>query len=172
MTSDDEKKQPFIRLAMTTDVPAIKLIARKSFERYVPLIGKPPAPMNANFSGHILKDTVFIAQSEKKQGSVLGYAIVLQRDGEWLLDNIAVSPEAQGRGVGSALIAACKTFLQKRGVQRYHLNTDEAMEQNLTRNPEIGFVEMARRLEDGFSRIYFIKEMLPKSVDCNGVING
>ena len=172
MTSDDEKKQPFIRLAMTTDVPAIKLIARKSFERYVPLIGKLPAPMNAYFSGHVLKGTVFIAQSEKKQGSVLGYAIVLQRDGEWLLDNIAVSPEAQGRGVGSALIAACKTFLQKRGVQRYHLNTDEAMEQNLTWYPEIGFVEMARRLEDGFSRIYFTKEMVPKSVDCNGVING
>ena len=168
MTSDDEKKQPFIRLAMTTDVPAIKLIARKSFERYVPLIGKPPAPMNANFSGHILKDTVFIAQSEKKQGSVLGYAIVLQRDGEWLLDNIAVSPEAQGRGVGSALIAACETFLQKRGVQRYHLYTNEAMEQNLTWYPEIGFVEMARRLEDGFSRIYFTKETVPKSVDCNG----
>ena len=33
MTSDVEKKQPFIRLAMITDVPAIKLIARKSFER-------------------------------------------------------------------------------------------------------------------------------------------
>ena len=168
MTSDDEKKQPFIRLAMTTDVPAIKLIARKSFERYVPLIGKPPAPMNANFSGHVLKDTVFIAQSEKKQGSVLGYAIVLQRDGEWLLDNIAVSPEAQGRGIGSALIAACETFLQKQGVQRYHLYTNEAMEQNLTWYPEIGFVEMARRLEDGFSRICFTKEMVPKSVDCNG----
>ena len=168
MTSDDEKKQPFIRLAMTTDVPAIKLIARKSFERYVPLIGKLPAPMNAYFSGHVLKGTVFIVQSEKKRGSVLGYAIVLHRDGEWLLDNIAVSPEAQGRGVGSALIAACKTFLQKRGVQRYHLHTDEAMEQNLTWNPEIGFVEMARRLEVGFSRIYFTKETVPKSVDCNG----
>lgn len=132
MTSDDEKKQPFIRLAMTTGVPAIKMIARKSFERYVPLIGKLPAPMNAYFSGHVLKGTVFITQSEKNRDSVLGYAIVLQRDGEWLLDNIAVSPEAQGRGVGSALIAACKTFLQKRGVQRYHLHTDEAMEQNLT----------------------------------------
>ncbi len=46
------------------------------------------------------------------------------------------------------------------------------MEQNLTWNPEIGFVEMTCRLEDGFLRIYFIKEMLPKSVDCNGVING
>ena len=138
---------------MTTDVSAIKLIARKSFERYVPLIGKPPAPMNADFSVHVLKATVFIAQSEKKQGSVLGYAIILQKDEAWLLDNIAVSPEAQGGGVGSALIAACKTFLQKRGVQRYHLHTDEAMEQNLTWNPEIGFVEMARCLEDKFLRI-------------------
>ena len=132
MTSDDEKKQPFIRLAMTTDVPAIKMIARKSFERYVPLIGKLPASMNAYFSGHVLKGTVFIAQSEKNQASVICSGIVIQRDGEWLLDNIAVSPEAQGRGVGSALIAACKTFLQKRGVQRYHFHTDEAMEQNLT----------------------------------------
>tara|TARA_B100001093_G_scaffold517538_1_gene599368 strand:+ start:785 stop:1297 length:513 start_codon:yes stop_codon:yes gene_type:complete len=168
MTSDDEKKQPFIRLAMTTGVPAIKMIARKSFERYVPLIGKLPAPMNAYFSGHVLKGTVFIAQSEKKQGSVLGYAIVIQRDGEWLLDNIAVSPEAEGRGVGSALIAAYKTFLQKRGVQRYHLHTSEAMEQNLTWYPEIGFVETPPRLEDGFSRIWFIKEMVPRSVDYNG----
>ena len=157
MTSDDEKKQPFIRLAMTTDVPAIKLIARKSFERYVPLIGKLPAPMNAYFSGHVLKGTVFIAQSEKKRGSVPGYVIVLQRDGEWLLDNIAVSPDTQGRGVGSALIAACETFLQKRGVQRYHVYTNEAMDQNLTWYPEIGFGELARRLEDGFSRIYFPK---------------
>ena len=132
MTPDDEKKQPFIRLAMTTGVPAIKMIARKSFERYVPLIGKLPAPMNAYFSGHVLKGTVFITQSEKNRDSVLGYAIVLQRDGEWLLDNMAVSPEAQGQGVGSALTVACKTFLQKRGVQRYHLHTDEAMEQNLT----------------------------------------
>ena len=138
---------------MTTEVPAIKLIARKSFERYVPLIGKLPAPMNAYFSGHVLKGTVFIAQSEKKRGSVLGYAIVLQRDGEWLLDNIAVSPEAQGRGVGSALIVACETFLLKRGIQRYHLYTNEAMEQNLACYPEIGFVEMARCLEDKFLRI-------------------
>ena len=97
MTPDDEKKQPFIRLAMTIDVPAIKLIARKSFERYVPLIGKSPASMNADFSGHVLKDTVFIVQSEKKQGSVLRYAIVLQRDGEWLLENFTVSP-APGDG--------------------------------------------------------------------------
>ena len=168
MTSDDERWPPLIRLAMTTEVPAIKLIAQKSFERYVPLIGKPPAPMNADFSVHVLKATVFIAQSEKKQDSVLGYAIVLKRDGKWCLDNIAVSPEARGRGVGSALIVACETFLQKRGVQRYHLYTNEAMEQNLTWYPEIGFVEMARRLEDGFSRIYFTKEMVPKSVDCNG----
>ena len=138
---------------MTTEVPAIKLIARKSFERYVPLIGKPPAPMNADFSVHVLKATVFIAQSEKKQGSVLGYAIILKRDGEWLLDNIVVSPEAQGRGVGSALIVACETFLQKRGVQRYHLYTNQTMEQNLACYPEIGFFEMARCLEDKFLRI-------------------
>ena len=88
------------------------------------MIGKLPAPINAYFSGHVLKGTVFIAQSEKKQGFVLRYAIVLQRDGEWLLDNIAVSPEAQGRGVGSALIAACETFLQKLGRQRYHVYTN------------------------------------------------
>ena len=97
MTSDDERWPPLIRLAMTTEVPAIKLIARKSFERYVPLIGKPPAPMNADFSVHVLKATVFIAQSEKKQGSVLRHAIVLQGDGEWLLENFTVSP-APGDG--------------------------------------------------------------------------
>jgi len=44
MTLDDEMKLPAIRLALIADVPAITLIARQSFERYVPLIGRPPAP--------------------------------------------------------------------------------------------------------------------------------
>jgi ribosomal protein S18 acetylase RimI-like enzyme len=92
--------------------------------------------------------------------SFLGYAIILQKDEVWFLDNIAVSPWAQGRGVGSALIAACEAFLRDRGVQRYHLYTNEVMEQNLTWYPAIGFVETDRRLEDGFSRVYFSKALV------------
>ena len=73
---------------------------------------------------------------------------------------MAVSPEAQRRGVGSALTEAYKIFLQKRGVQRYHLYTNEVMEQNLTCYPAIGSVETDRRLEDGFSRVYFSKALV------------
>ena len=160
MTLDDETKLPAIRPALIADVPTITLIARQSFERYVPLIGRPPAPMRANFSKHVLENTVFIAKSEKSQGVVLGYAIILQKDEAWLLDNIAVSPWAQGRGVGSALIAACEAFLRDCGAQRYHIYTNEVMEQNLTWYPAIGFVETDRRLEDRFSRVYFSKALV------------
>jgi hypothetical protein len=41
------------------------------------------------------------------------------------------------------------------------------MEQNLTWYPAIGFVETDRRLEDGFSRVYFSKAMV-----CMGVSDG
>ena len=58
----------------------------------MPLIGRPPAPMRANFLKSVVEDTVFIVQGGKSQGVVLGYAIILQKDWAWLLDNIAVSP--------------------------------------------------------------------------------
>ena len=61
MTLVDEMKLQAIRPALMVDVPAITPIARQSFERYVPLIGRPPAPMRANFSKHVLEDTVFIS---------------------------------------------------------------------------------------------------------------
>ena len=126
----------------------------------MPLIGRPPAPMRANFLKYVLEDTVFIVQSGKSQGVVLGYPIILQKDGAWLHDNIAVSPWAQGRGVGPALIAASDTFLRDCDVQRYHLYANEVMEQNLTWYPAIGFVETDRRLEDGFSRVYFSEALV------------
>ena len=61
MTLVDEMKLQAIRPALMVDVPAITPIARQSFERYVPLIGRPPASMRANFSKHVLEDTVFIS---------------------------------------------------------------------------------------------------------------
>ena len=160
MALDDETKLPAIRPALIADVPTITLIARQSFERYVPLIVRPPAPMRANFSKHVLENTVFIAKSEKSQGVVLGYSIILQKDEAWLLDNIAVNPWAQGRGIVSALIATCEAFLRDCGAKRYLIYTNEVMEQTLTSYPAIGFVETNRRLEDRFSRVYFSKALV------------
>lgn len=60
-------------------------------------------------------------------GRVLGWiAAIPQYDGHaWELHPLAVSPEAQGRGVGSALVADLEAQVRARGGMTIYLGTDD-----------------------------------------------
>ena len=87
-----------IRRARLRDAPAMTSISQEAYAPFVPLIGRPPAPMVADHALHIANDTVFLACDIA--GAVLGYAILIEADDGFWLDNIAVAPSAQGQGVG------------------------------------------------------------------------
>jgi GNAT superfamily N-acetyltransferase len=143
-----------IRKAVASDEAAVRSCAEQAYARYVPLIGRKPAPMLADFAAQIAAGEVYIATDDRDtfQGFIVFYA----EDEHILLENVAVLPSAAGRGVGKKLIGFCEDAARQRGMN-VHLYTNEKMTDNLSIYPKLGYVEVARRTEDGFNRVYFEK---------------
>ncbi|MGD9477058.1 GNAT family N-acetyltransferase [Shinella sp. G-2] len=145
-----------IRLARPDDEAEIRDCAEKAYARYVAAIGRKPAPMLADFAAEIAAGTVHVAV---EGGTFLGFIIFLPDGDHMLLESVAVLPEAAGRGVGKALIAFCEAETLRRGLSAVHLYTNEKMAENLAIYPRLGYVEVARRAEDGFKRVFFEKRL-------------
>ena len=146
-----------IRPATGGDADAIRAIAESAYLQYVEAIGRKPAPMVADFTGHLKDDTVFVAEAGNG-GGIAGYAIVLVRNGEYWLENIAVAPAQSGRGVGSALIKHIEAWIALRA-DMYRLYTNVKMERNIGWYRNLGFEETGRAVEDGFERVFFAKRL-------------
>lgn len=145
-----------LRLALASDARPARAIAEAAYAPYVPLIGRRPIPMEADFEGQIAKGQVHVAE---EAGTVLGYIVFYESGGTMLLENIAVAPEATGRGIGRALIAHCEAEARRLGLPAIVLYTNAKMTANLALYPRLGFVEIERRHEHGFDRVFFRKTL-------------
>jgi GNAT superfamily N-acetyltransferase len=146
-----------IRPATPGDEPAIRACAQAAYARYVPRIGREPAPMVADFAGAIAAGEVHVITDA--QDRLQGFIVFRDAADHLLLENVAVFPEASGQGIGRTLIAFCEDVARARGHTTVCLYTNAAMEENLALYPRLGYVETGRRTEDGFSRVYFRKDL-------------
>jgi len=144
-----------IRQARASDEAEIRDCAEQAYARYVPLIGRKPAPMVADFSAQIAQGAIFVATDD--QDLFQGFIVFYAQEEQMLLENVAVLPIAAGRGIGRALIGFCENTARERGIKAVHLYTNEKMTENLTIYPKLGYAEVARRTENGFNRVYFEK---------------
>lgn len=148
---------PAIRLATLSDEPAIRDCARQAYVGYVPVIGREPAPMVADFAAQIAAGDIHVATDDADV--LLGFIVYRLTVGHVLLENVAVRPKAGGKGVGKALINHCEAAARTGGATAVQLYTNARMTDNLSIYPRLGYVETDRRHEDGFDRVYFEKRL-------------
>ncbi|KZL38849.1 GNAT family N-acetyltransferase [Pseudomonas syringae] len=146
-----------IRIAEASDEFDIRHCAEQAYARYVPVIGRKPAPMTADFITQIATGIVYVATDD--QARFQGFIVFHEKDGYFLLENVAVLPSVAGRGVGKALISFCENAARQRGMSAVHLYTNAKMADNLSIYPKLGYVKVAERTEDGFNRVYFEKKL-------------
>jgi len=146
-----------IRLADKSDEPDIRNCAERAYARYVPIIGRKPAPMIADFTTQIAAGMVYVATDEN--ATFLGFIVFYPEDRHYLLENVAVLPSAAGRGVGRKLISFCENVARQHGVAAVHLYTNAMMMDNIAIYSRLGYVKVAQRTEDGFNRVYFEKNL-------------
>jgi ribosomal protein S18 acetylase RimI-like enzyme len=143
-----------IRLAAPDDLDAVRAIARAAYARYIPRIGREPAPMRADFAAVQEAGRLWVAGEP-----VAGYAVAYPRGDHWHLENVAVDPAAQGRGIGRALIGHVEALARQGGAAAVDLYTNARMTENLQLYPRLGYAETGRRTEDGFDRVFFRKQL-------------
>ncbi|HKD78026.1 MAG TPA: GNAT family N-acetyltransferase, partial [Ktedonobacterales bacterium] len=77
----------------------------------------------------------------------------------FLLNNVAVQPECQGKGYGRLLIEFAEAEARRRGFSEIILYTHAMMTENIALYGRIGFVEVRRVNEKGYDRVYMTKRL-------------
>jgi ribosomal protein S18 acetylase RimI-like enzyme len=148
-----------VRPAAGADVPVLREIAIAAYERYVPLIGRAPAPMTADYAAAVQAGQAWVACTAGADGAALGLIVLIPQPGYLLLENVAVLPAAQGRGIGARLLAFAEEQARALRLAEIRLYTNEAMTANLAYYPRHGYTETHRAQEDGFRRVFFTKRL-------------
>jgi ribosomal protein S18 acetylase RimI-like enzyme len=143
-----------IQRARPEDVAFIRRIAEDAYRPYIRRIGRRPAPMVADFPAQIAAGEVWIAAEHTE---IMGYIVMRAHARGLHIENVAVAPERHGLGVGKALLAFAEAEARRRGLARMDLYTNVKMRENLAFYPALGWIEVARRAEEGFERVYFVK---------------
>lgn len=146
-----------IRLARAEDTPTVAAIVHAAYVGYRTTIGTTPGPMLDDYDDLVGRGLVHVLEED---GDILGLVVLIPEERTMLLDNVAVRPEAQGRKLGSRLIAFAEQQARAAGYGGIRLYTQEAMTDNRARYAHLGFAETHRAEEKGLKRVYMTKTLI------------
>jgi ribosomal protein S18 acetylase RimI-like enzyme len=143
-----------IRPATAADVAAVTSIVNDAYSIYLVRNGKIPGPMRDDYALLIDAKRVHVLEDADE---IVGLVVLIPEQQAMLLDNVAVSPRAQGRGFGVKLIAFAEQSTRAAGFAAIRLYTQDIMTENLALYSRLGFIETHRGEELGLNRIYMSK---------------
>ena len=146
-----------IRRAQPADAIEITTCVEAAYRHYIYRIGKPPGPMLDDYSKVVEQHQAFVAE---ESGRVIGVLVLIRKKGGILMDNVAVLPKYQGKGLGHRLIQLAETHALEQGFKYLDMYTHELMTENIEMYKRLGYVETKRCIEKGYRRVYMRKKLL------------
>lgn len=146
-----------IRLATPTDLATVERIVHEAYRHYIDRIGATPGPMRDDYRIRIAQREAHVLEDGQGMHAVL---VLVREPACMLLDNVAVSPDAQGRGYGRELMQWAEIAARQAGYARIRLYTQESMTENLDIYQRYGYVETHRAEEIGLKRVFMEKPLI------------
>lgn len=143
-----------VRPATPADLPAIKALITAAYTRYLTRMDKPPGPMLRDYGPSVEAGHTWVIGRP-----AIGVLTLVPAPDHLLIENIALHPDAQGRGLGRSLMSFAEQEAAGRGLTRLTLYTHEVMTENLAIYAHLGYVEVERRSEDGYHRVFMEKHL-------------
>jgi ribosomal protein S18 acetylase RimI-like enzyme len=112
--------------------------------------------MTDDYAEVVRRHRVTVAERE---GEVIGLIVLVVEDEGFAVDNVAVDPAHQGRGVGRTLLEHAEAAARRAGCGWIYLYTHERMTENLALYSRIGYVEYDRRPVGGARLVYLRKQL-------------
>lgn len=143
-----------IRLARVEDREAIAACVNAAYMKYIERMGKEPAPMLADYAVLIAEGAVYVIPAND---GVRGVVVLFPRTDYLFLENVAIHPKEQGKGLGHALMGFAERHARTANLCEIRLYTHERMTENLAYYRKLGYEEVERRVEDGYARVFMRK---------------
>jgi ribosomal protein S18 acetylase RimI-like enzyme len=125
-----------LRRATPADTTAVRDLTRAAYAKWVPVIGREPGPMNADYGRAVRDHMVDLLHL----GSELAALIEMRPEVDHLLIvNVAVSPAHQGRGYGRALLGHAEELARSLGLEDVRLYTNGSFTDNIKLYKRVGY---------------------------------
>lgn len=135
-----------LRRAGPADAAAVLALTRAAYAKWVPLIGREPKPMTADYAVAIRDHIVDLYERE---GALLALIEMIPTPEHLLVENVAVHPDAQATGLGDQLMRHAEQVARSLGLHELQLYTNVAFTANIDFYARRGFTEFRRETFPG-----------------------
>lgn len=125
-----------LRPADAADAGTIRALVREAYAKWVPVIGREPRPMTADYDKAVRDHRIDLLYMD---GTL---AALIETVGEadcLLIENVAVATAFQGRGLGRHLLAHAEALAAAAGHRRIRLFTNALMAANRRLYARLGY---------------------------------
>lgn len=145
-----------LRQATAADAAAIRELTREAYAKWVPLIGRKPKPMTADYEQAVRNHRFDLLSVD----GVLAALIETIRETDHLLvENVAVSPAFQGRGLGRRLMAHAEALARASGYAEVRLYTNQRFTENVELYRWLGY-RVGREEDVGVGVVVHMSKLL------------
>ena len=130
-----------IRKASPGDEDIVSSITNAAYAKYVPLMGRKPQPMTADYQRILAEHPVWILWIDEQPAGVL---VLMHEPEAMLIYSVAIAPAYQKSGLGRRLLAWAEAEAQRAGYAHIRLYTNALMEANIALYTRLGYVETRR----------------------------
>lgn len=145
-----------IRPAEPADAAAIAACVTAAYSVYLDRMDKPPGPMLDDYEQIIADHRVFVLEGPE---GLAGALVLIDQDGGLLLDNVAIHPDCQGRGLGRRLVAFAEDEARRLGHESLDLYSHVTMTESIALYVSLGYLEFDRRVVRSYDRVYMRKTL-------------
>jgi len=149
-----------IRRATHSDVSSIRELTRAAYAKWVPLIGREPLPMAADYDIAVQAHNIDLLLID---GQLSALIETIPETSPLLIENIAVLPAYQGKGYGRQMLAHAEKLAKSQGCDSTTLYTNKRFESNIQFYQDYGYViDREAVFGDGGIVVHMSKKILPR----------
>lgn len=129
-------EMPTLRQAVASDAAGVRALTRAAYTKWVPLIGREPKPMGADYEAAVRHHRVDLAVIG---GELAALIETIPTSDHLLIENVAVAPAWQGRGLGRLLLRHAEDLAVRQGFGEIRLYTNKRFEGNVLLYLGVGY---------------------------------
>lgn len=133
--------QFLIRKANVEDAKAISDLTDAAYSKYIPLIGRKPQPMTADYARMINENSIWLLLDEPQ---IVGVLVLIEEPENILIYSVAIHPSYQRQGLGRELLSFAEGQAIQRGLHSIRLYTNELFTANIILYKRFGYQETGR----------------------------
>ncbi len=125
-----------LRPATAEDAGAIRSLTREAYSKWVPIIGREPKPMTADYAEAVRKHRIDLLYLDDALAALIE---MIPGADHLLIENVAVAPAFQGRGLGRKLMAHAEQVAGSLGHPEIRLYTNKLFAGNVRLYLRLGY---------------------------------